>query len=91
MLWWEWLLCFITAADIVVNVILFIFCVEETEWQIFSEFFNPIKIYKNYKVNYFGCFMLMLVYHAIFLPFAIGYWLYKLGWLFCKLCTIGRK
>ena len=91
MTWWQILILSYTAADFALNFIFFAFCVEENEWQMIPQLFNPIVIYKNHKVNYFGCFVLMLVYHVIFLPFAVGYWLYKLGWLFCKLCTVGRK
>ena len=46
--------------------------------------FNPIRAYKEYKVNWFGCIMLVLLAHILFLPIAIIYWFYKL-------CTVGRK
>lgn len=40
--------------------------------------FNPIRVYKEYKVNWFGCIMLVLLAHILFLPIAIIYWFYKL-------------
>lgn len=46
--------------------------------------FNPIRVYKENNVNWFGCIMLVLLAHILFLPIAIIYWIYKL-------CTIGRK
>ena len=46
--------------------------------------FNPIRVYKEYKVNWFGCIMLVLLAHILFLPIAIIYWFYKL-------CTCGRR
>ena len=46
--------------------------------------FNPIRVYKEYKVNWFGCVMLVLLAHILFLPIAIIYWFYKL-------CTCGRR
>lgn len=46
--------------------------------------FNPIQVYKSYKVNWFGCIMLVLLAHTLFLIMAVVYWFYKL-------CTVGRK
>ena len=46
--------------------------------------FNPIRVYKEYNVNWFGCIMLVLLAHILFLPIAIIYWFYKL-------CTCGRR
>ena len=46
--------------------------------------FNPIQVYKSYKVNWFGCIMLVLLAHTFFLIMAVVYWFYKL-------CTVGRK
>lgn len=84
------LFCAFAACDIVVNIIVLTF-VMDNNWDLLPELFNPIIIYKGHKVNYFGCFMLMIFYHAIFFPFAIGYWAYMLGRFFVWLCTIGRK
>ena len=46
--------------------------------------FNPIQVYKENNVNWFGCIMLVLLTHILFLPIAIIYWFYKL-------CTCGRR
>lgn len=45
---------------------------------------NPLFIYKQIDVNWFGALLLTLVANVIFVPYAILYWLYKL-------CTIGKK
>lgn len=48
------------------------------------EWLNPIWIYRNYKVNFFGTFVICVVYN-LFCPVAsICYWFYKL-------CTVGRR
>ena len=80
----------LAAVDIVINVIVLLFAMDDN-WELFPELFNPIIIYKGHKVNYFGCFMVMIFYHAILSPFAIGYWIYMLGKLFVWLCTVGRR
>lgn len=46
--------------------------------------FNPIRVYKENNVNWFGCIMLVLLAHILFLPIAIIYWFYIL-------CTYGRR
>ena len=73
------------------NLICLICCEVDDSWEEIPRVLNPVAIYKNVKVNYFGCFVLTLVHNIILLPFSICYWLYKLGWLFWKLCTIGRE
>ena len=45
---------------------------------------NPIKIYKNYKVNYFGAAIICIIHNLLCPIGSIGYWFYKL-------CTFGRK
>ena len=47
-------------------------------------FVNPIKIYKTYKVNYFGAAIICIIYNLLCPIGSIGYWFYKL-------CTFGRK
>lgn len=84
------LLCVFFAVDIVINISILIFVMDDN-WELLPELFNPIVIYREHKVNYFGCFMLMIFYHAIFSPFAIGYWVYMLGKFFMWLCTVGRR
>lgn len=48
------------------------------------EFVNPSHIYKYARVNWFGAFVLALIYSVICPVAAIIYWFYKL-------CTVGRK
>lgn len=45
---------------------------------------NPIAIYKNIKVNVFGCMLLTVLGNVFFIWIAPFYWIYKL-------CTVGRK
>ena len=84
------LLCVFVAIDIIINVIVLIFVMDDN-WELLPELFNPITIYKGHKVNYFGCFVLMIFYHAILSHFAAGYWAYMFGRLFVWLCTVGRR
>lgn len=49
------------------------------------QWINPIVIYRNVPVNWFGCIVLTIVAHIAAGPIWIsGYWFYKL-------CTVGRK
>lgn len=52
---------------------------------------NPLYIYQRWKVNWFGCFLLTIVFNLITPICSIGYWIYKLILLFVKLCTVGRR
>lgn len=45
---------------------------------------NPILIYNNVSVNWFGCIVLTILAHIAAGPWAVIYWFYKL-------CTVGRK
>lgn len=47
-------------------------------------FMNPIKIYKTYRVNYFGAALICIIYNLLCPIGSIGYWFYKI-------CTVGRK
>lgn len=49
-----------------------------------ADFFNPRAIYRNNRVNYFGCAMLTLLAHILSPFIAFCYWFYVL-------CTVGRK
>ena len=49
-----------------------------------SDFFNPLWIYNNYNVNWFGAVMLCLLFNILCPIWAIGFWFYKL-------CTVGRR
>lgn len=49
------------------------------------EIFNPIRNYNKWtNINWFGISIITLFLNIIFIPYAIGYWIYKLF-------TIGRK
>lgn len=48
------------------------------------EFVNPIYLYNQIKVNWFGAIFLSIIWNILFAPCAICYWLYKL-------CTVGRR
>ena len=52
--------------------------------EILDEALNPTTIYKNRRVNIFGCILLTILGHVLFSLCAPFYWLYKL-------CTVGRK
>ena len=53
------------------------------EWGL--QWINPIVIYRNVPVNWFGCVILTILAHIVVGPFlAMSYWFYKL-------CTVGRK
>ena len=55
-------------------------------------FVNPFVVYKfNTSVNWFGAFVIALLLSLACPVGAVFYWIYKLVWLFCKLCTVGRK
>jgi hypothetical protein len=48
------------------------------------EFVNPIHIHKYNNVNWFGAFIVTLIYNALCPIGAVCYWFYKL-------CTFGRS
>lgn len=47
-------------------------------------FVNPIVIYDNINVNWFGAWLLAVVCNVVLPAIAIPYWIYKV-------CTVGRK
>ena len=48
------------------------------------QWINPVVIYDNVHVNWFGCIVLTILAHIVAGPWACFYWFYKL-------CTVGRK
>lgn len=55
-------------------------------------FVNPFVVYRfNTSVNWFGAFVIAFLLSLACPVGAVLYWIYKLVWLFCKLCTVGRK
>ena len=45
---------------------------------------NPVWLYRNIKVNWFGAIFIAFLGNAVFPLIALCYWFYKL-------CTIGRR
>ena len=51
-------------------------------------YLNPIKIYLSFKVNYFGCFVLTILFNIACPIATIIYWICVfIHWI----CTVGRK
>jgi hypothetical protein len=48
------------------------------------EFCNPVWLYEQYRVNYFGAGFLALLFSLMCPVYSLGYWFYKL-------CTVGRR
>lgn len=67
---------------IAINLICFLIVIF-TEGNNFS-FVNPIVIYKNLEVNWFGAILLAIIFNAFFPIISIPYWIYKI-------CTVGRN
>ena len=60
------------------------FHVQVIEYSFGIEFVNPLVIYKETRVNWFGAFFLAAFYGMMCPICTAGYWFYKL-------CTVGRK
>lgn len=51
-------------------------------------YLNPVWLYENYKVNYFGAFLLTILFNIICPLLSIFYWIVTfIKWI----CTAGRK
>ena len=75
---------FIIKFIIIISIVIqFVMLISATDFN-FDELFNPITIYKEHKVNYFGTLLITLFSNCFLFIYAICFW-------FCKLCTIGRK
>lgn len=87
MLWYEWLL-FITVWSIIGGFILMVASASAYKGVLHMshgwEFVNPIYIHKCNHVNWFGAFLVALLYNFLCPIGSICYWVYKL-------CTVGRK
>ena len=66
--------------NILALFILFILSVDGANFS----FVNPMVIYKNIKVNWFGAWALTILANVLLPLVAIPYWIYKL-------CTVGRQ
>lgn len=52
-----------------------------------GEIFNPVDIYNNLKVNWFGCIILTILFNILCPIMSIKYWtVIFVTWL----CTVGR-
>lgn len=71
-------------AWIVANVLFLIFLTGSIGDGVNCSFVNPVVIYNNIKVNWFGAVLLAIVCNIGLPVAAIPYWIYKL-------CTIGIK
>lgn len=68
----------------IITGIIIIVLVVGSYFEIGLQWINPIVIYDNVHVNWFGCIVLTVLAHIVAGPWACLYWFYKL-------CTIGRK
>jgi hypothetical protein len=60
------------------------FNVQVIKYSFGIEFVNPLVIYKQTRVNWFGAILLAMTYGVMCPVATFIYWLYKL-------CTVGRK
>lgn len=52
------------------------------------EFLNPLHIHKHNQVNWFGAFMVAILYNLICPGMSVCYWVCKFVYF---ICTVGRK
>lgn len=82
---------------IIVSVIhhivgIFTLCYYETKSRVYDDnifacYLSPVWLYQNYKINYFGCLVLTVLFNIACPLLSIIYWICKLiRWLF----TVGR-
>lgn len=74
----------IIAGYIIITTIMPLILMFESEFKIGFQWVNPIIIYDNVPVNWFGCIVLTILAHIAAGPWVVFYWCYKL-------CTVGRK
>lgn len=72
-----------TVATGLINMFIMAACLDNGD-VVGLQWINPIVIYNNVSVNWFGCIVLTILTHIIAGPWVIVYWFYKL-------CTVGRK
>ena len=72
-----------TVATGLINMFIMAACLDNGD-VVGLQWINPIVIYNNVSVNWFGCIVLTILAHIAAGPWVIFYWFYKL-------CTIGRK
>ena len=70
---------------VAINIIFWIvFLTSDCFANVGLSFFNPIVLYNNIKVNWFGASFLAIVFNLMLPSAAVFYWIYKI-------CTVGRK
>ena len=69
---------------IIITAILPLILMFESDFEVGLQWVNPIVIYNNVPVNWFGCIVLTILAHIAAGPWVVFYWFYKL-------CTVGRK
>ena len=74
----------IFAGYIIITAILSLILMFASYFEIGLQWINPIVIYNNVPVNWFGCIVLTILAHIAAGPWVVFYWFYKL-------CTVGRK
>lgn len=74
----------IIAGYIILTFVLFLILIFASKFEWGLQWVNPIVIYENIPVNWFGCIVLTILAHIAAGPWVVFYWLYKL-------CTVGRK
>lgn len=67
----------------VLNVIVLLFIVFNADEGFNFSFVNPMVIYDNCMVNWFGAWLLAIVLNILLPIVSIPYWIYKI-------CTVGR-
>ena len=72
-----------TVATGLINMFIMAACLDNGD-VVGLQWINPIVIYDNVPVNWFGCIVLTILAHIAAGPWVVFYWFYKL-------CTIGRK
>lgn len=77
------ILCIWISINIIALFVLFLMFIDGTNDSANFSFVNPIVIYNHIKVNWFGTWLLAIVFNVLFPAIAIPYWIYKI-------CTIGR-
>ena len=72
-----------TVATGLINMFIMAACLDNGD-VVGLQWINPIVIYNNVHVNWFGCIVLTILAHIVAGPWVVFYWFYKL-------CTVGRK
>lgn len=61
---------------------------QSKSWDEFHPYFNPVWLYRNYNVNFFGAFLLTILFNLLS-PFVSA--IYWIGIVVKWIATVGRK